>query len=189
MVRSTINNFLVMLMQFGFASSLIAVTVPNQAHAGSKYGLVNMQAIILNVQEGKDARAQLEKEISKKEKEITKEKKQLDKMNKEWKAQAALLSETARMKKQQEFQEKFMSLRNTEMSFQQQIKKKEQQATQQIAIKVQKMVEKMANDLKLEMVFESNTSGLMFLKKPVDLTDKVIAAYDKKGLSKTAKKE
>ena len=47
-------------------------------------------------------------------------------MNQDWKTQAALLSEQAKMKKQQEFQQKFMQLRNDEMKFQQTIKKQVQ---------------------------------------------------------------
>ena len=54
-----------------------------------------MQAVILNVDEGKQARADLEKEIKGKEAELMKKKAELDKLNKNWKDQAALLSEEA----------------------------------------------------------------------------------------------
>ena len=77
--------------------------------ADGKYGVVDMQQVILSVEEGKAARAQLEGEIKAKESELQKQKEELDKMNNEWKNQAALLSEDARMKKQQEFQEKFLA--------------------------------------------------------------------------------
>ena len=83
-----------------------------------------MQAVILNIEDGKKARADLEKEIKSKEKELIGRKKELDKMNKDWQEQMPLLSEDARKKKQMEFQEKFMSLRNDEMKFQQEIKRK-----------------------------------------------------------------
>lgn len=170
-------------------SSLVAVTAPN-AKAASKYGVIDMQAVILNVAEGKEARAGLEKEIKAKEKDLLKEKQALDKMNEEWKSQAAVLSESARVKKQQEFQEKFLSLRNTEMEFQQDIKRKEQKATQSIAVKVAKIVEDMAKKKDLEVVFEANTAGLLYVKDPLDLTKDVIQAYEKTGKgSSVAKKD
>jgi outer membrane protein len=187
--QNIVRNVLALFAYFSFASTVVAVTGQGEARAASKYGLINMQAVILNVEEGKQARARLEKEIEKKEKELADQKKELDKMNEEWKGQAALLSENARMQKQQEFQEKFLNLRNAEMTFQQEIKREEQKATQNIAVRVQKMVEKMSDELKLDMVFESNTSGLLYLKDPVDLTDKVIAAYEKESNAKTASKE
>jgi outer membrane protein len=170
---------------------LIAVaflaTLTLAATAEHKYGVVDMQSVILAVEEGKTARAALEKEIKAKEKEFQKQKEELDKMNDEWKTKAALLSEEARMKKQRDFQEKFMTLRNAEMEFQSDIKRKEQKATQEIAVKVAKLVDKIARDKKLEAVFETNSSGLLYLDNPLDLTQEVIGEYSKMP-QKTAKK-
>lgn len=153
----------------------------------AKYGVVDMQQVILSVDEGKEARGVLEKEIRAKEDEFGKKKAELDKMNEEWKSQSAVLSEAAKTQKQQEFQEKFMGLRNAEQEFQGDIKKKEQKATQKIAMKVAGMVERMAHDKGLEIVFESNSSGLLYLDSPVDLTKEVITAYNKNKGSTTAK--
>ena len=149
-----------------------------------KFGVVDMQQVILTVEEGKAARAQLESEIKAKEAELGKQKEELDKLNNEWKNQAALLSEDARMKKQQEFQEKFMSLRNAEMEFQANIKRKEQKATQQIAMKVAQVVDQIAKRKKLAAVFETNSAGLLYLETPVDLTQEVITDYAKRPVEK-----
>ncbi len=149
------------------------------AVAPGRIGVIDMQQVILNVEEGKKARAQLETEIKGKESELLKQKEQLDKMNKDWKDQAPLLSEDARMKKQTEFQEKFLALRNAEMEYQADIKRKEQKATQQIAIKVTQLVDSIAKSRKLVAVFETNSAGLLFLDSPVDLTQAVIAEYGK----------
>ena len=59
-----------------------------------------------------------------KQKKQLKTKAELDKLNNEWKNQAAILSEQARLQKQQEFQQKFIALRNEEMTFQKEIKEK-----------------------------------------------------------------
>lgn len=158
---------------------------------GGEYAVVDMQQVILNVSEGKQARANLEKEIKKKEKELLKRREELDQLNKEWKESAALLSEQARMKKQTEFQQKFMQLRNDEMNFQSEIKRREQRATQKIAVSVTKIVNKIAAERGFEMVFETSSAGLLYLKNPVDLTDEVIKVYEqqsKKKADATAKK-
>lgn len=177
------------LAWLSFTTSILAVTGQVQAQSSPRWGVIDMQAVILNVEEGKKARARLEKEIKAKEKELKKQREELDKMNKEWKSQAALLSESARIKKQQDFQQRFLALRNAEMTFQQEIKRKEQKATQKIAVQVAKMVEKMAKKRKLEAVFETNTAGLLYLNNPVDLTKDVITAYGKSGNDEVAKKE
>lgn len=168
-------------------AGLLLMATQLSANTQASFGVVNMQEIILTVNEGKEARASLEKEIKDKESELLKQKTELDKMNTEWKDQAALLSENARMKKQQEFQEKFMALRNAEAQFQASIKRKEQKATQSIAVKVAKIVEDLAKEKKLKAVFELNSAGLLYLDTPVDLTKEAIAKYETVH-SKKAKK-
>ena len=154
---------------------------------GRKYAVVDMQAVILNVEEGKVARTDLEKEIKDKEKELQKQKEELDKMNDEWKSKASLLSEEARMNKQKDFQEKFLALRNAEMEFQANIKRKEQKATQGIAVKVAGLVEKIAKERSIEAVFESNSAGLLYLQEPVDLTKEVVDRYAKEAKKNSGK--
>lgn len=146
----------------------------------SKFGVIDMQAVILNVDEGKSARADLEKKIKSKEVEFNKRRDELDKMNKDWQSQSALMSEEARIAKQKEFQEKFLALRNDEMAFRESVKNDEQKATQGIAVKVEGIVQKMAKDKGLDAVFEVNNAGLLYLSQPVDLTKDVIQAYGKK---------
>lgn len=172
-----------------FALAAAAATSGRALAADGKYGVVDMQQVILSVEEGKTARAQLEGEIKAKESELQKQKEELDKMNNEWKNQAALLSEDARMKKQQEFQEKFLALRNAEMEFQANIKRKEQKATQGIAVKVAQVVDTIAKSKKLIAVFETNSAGLLYLEQPVDLTQEVIQAYGKAGPAKIEEKK
>lgn len=160
-----------------------AVTPPKnkrQQQRQPRFGVVDMQQVILAVKEGKQARLKLEREIKAKEKLLKQSREELEKLNKELQAQAALLSETAKFKKQQKFQEKFLSLRNAEMEFQVDIKRKEQQATKKIAGKVAKLVETVARARKLTAVFETSSAGLLYVRNPVNLTQQVIEMYDKK---------
>ncbi len=145
-----------------------------------RLGVVDMQQVILAVEEGKQARHELEREIKAKEKLLKQSREDLEKLNKELQAQSALLSDTAKLKKQQKFQEKFLSLRNAEMEFQVNIKRKEQQAAKEIANKVSQLVEKLARELRLAAVFETSSAGLLYVRNPINLTAQVIAAYDKK---------
>ena len=146
----------------------------------NEFGIVNMQKVILTVKEGLEARKKLEKEFKAKQEGLVQQKKELEQLNKQWQGQASLLSDKAKVEKQQEFQEKFMSFRNSEMQFQNELKQKEAQATQKIAGKAAVMTEKLAKTKGLKAVFESNSAGLIYLEKPVDLTDDLIKAYDKK---------
>lgn len=167
-----------MMRSLFIAFSILGLSFSSHAFA-LKVGVVDMQRIILTVEEGKAARETLQQEIRAKENELRKQKEELDKLNEEWKTQAALLSEDARMRKQTEFQEKFMKLRNEEIQFQQTIKQKEAEATQKIALRVTETVNELAKEKALDLVFETNSSGLMYAKDPTNLTDEVIKLYDK----------
>ena len=160
----------------------------SQASKQRRFGVVDMQQVILAVEEGKQARQKLEREIKAKEKLLTQSRTELEQLNKELQSQAALLSDAAKFKKQQKFQEKFLSLRNAEMEFQVEIKRKEQQATKEIAGKVAQLVERLAQQLKLTAVFETNSAGLLYVRNPVNLTERVIEAYDKKFAANEKKK-
>lgn len=156
---------------------LLGLLASHQSAFAVKIGIVDMQRIILNVEEGKVARDKLQAEIKEKETALQKQKEELDKLNEDWKNQSALLSEEARTRKQAEFQEKFMKLRNEEMQFQQSIKQKEAQETQKIAMKVSAHAELLAKEKDLDVVYEASSSGIMYAKNPVDLTDELIKLY------------
>lgn len=152
----------------------------DKANANVKIGILDMQKVILNVEEGKKARASLETEIKSKEAYFMKLKQELEKMNKELQEQSALLSQQARQEKQNIFQEKFLKMRNEEMEFQNNIKKKEQEETQKIASKAASFSESLAKKHDLELVLEPHSSGLVYIKHPIDITDEVIKMFSTK---------
>ncbi|MBP6218987.1 MAG: OmpH family outer membrane protein [Oligoflexales bacterium] len=179
-------SFLTSLCLFSSTAAFAADPKAEPATSESKpssqeprFAVVDMQRIILSVEEGKKARSELEKKIQAKEKELQDKKKKLDKMNEEWKQQSSVLSEEAKNRKQKEFQDTFMQLRNEEANFQNELKKEESTATQKIASKVAKMVDGLAKSKNIDVVFEMNSSGLLYVKDPIDLTEQLIKAYDK----------
>ncbi len=152
--------------------------------AEEKYGVVDLQEVILKVEDGKRAKAQLQKEVDKKEAELKKEKASIEKLGQE--AQAKFLSEEAKLEKQKELQERIVKYQKEGMDFQTELKKKEQEMTQKITQQVSGIVEGIAKDKGLTAVFELNSSGLLYLKESVNITDEVIKQYDSK--SKKGKK-
>lgn len=191
-LQSMTLKVLFVVCAFGSASSLIAVTGNTQANAQAakpKYAVLDMQAVILSVEEGRQARASLEKEIEAKKAELKKDHGELEKMRKEWESKQALLSEQARVKMQTEFQQKFMKLRQAEMKFEQEMKQKEGEATQKIAVKVAKLVQDYAKKQGFDAVFESNVSGMIYVRDPQNITSKVIEMYGKAKPGTTAKKD
>lgn len=163
--------------------SLFVISGVAQA-AEQKFGVVDLQDVILKVEDGKRAKAQLQKEVDKKEAELKKEKAQIEKLGQD--AQAKFLSEDAKLEKQKELQERIVKYQKEGMDFQAELKRKEQEMTQKITQQVSGIVESIAKEKGLTAVFELNSSGLLYLKESVNLTDEVIKQYNSK--SKKSKK-
>lgn len=145
-------------------------------------GVVDVQKVILNVAEGKKERAKLEKEFKAKDKKLVSLKAAVKKLGEELqnKEKVALMGQAKLRKKQEEFQKKFVQAQQDELKLRQELKQKEQAATGKIARKVAGIVAAIGKSKKLDAVFESNSSGLMYVKSPVDLTSEVIKSYDSK---------
>ncbi len=105
MFKFLATSVLMVTLSQGISSSSLA-----EEQKISKFGIVDMQQVILTVEEGKAARATLEAEIKTKETELQKRKQELDKLADEWKSQAPLLSEEARFSKQKDMQESIILL-------------------------------------------------------------------------------
>jgi outer membrane protein len=189
-LKQLVQKSLLAAALLGGASSLIAVTAASQGKSSKPaYAILDMQSVILSVEEGRSARASLEKEFEQKKTEVKKNFEELEKMRKEWESKQALLSDQAKMKMQNEFQQKFVQLRTKEMKYDQEMKKKEQEATQKIAVKVAKIVQGYAKEKGLDAVFEANTSGMLYVRDPINITSVIIEKYGKThGSDKTAKK-
>lgn len=190
-LKQFIQKSLFVFALLGGAGSLVAVTAASQGNAAGapKYAILDMQSVILSVEEGRVARSALEKEFEAKKEEVKKNFEELETMRKDWESKQALLSDQAKMKMQNEFQQKFVALRTKEMKYDQEMKQKEQEATQKIAINVAKLVQSYAKEKKYDAVFEQNTSGLIYVRDPENITSIIIEKYGKASdASKTAKK-
>lgn len=163
-----------------FGILFMFVSIPVLANASeSKVGIFNMQQVILSVEEGKAALKRLEGLVKEKEGELSGQKKELEKLDEDWKKNVSLLSEDAKVKKQQEFQTKLVALRNEEMKFREEIKRREAEASQAIIQKTNIIVLEMGQDRDFFAIFESN-SGVIYLKNPIDLTNEIIVEYNKR---------
>lgn len=152
------------------------------AQSAIKIGVVDVQKVILTVAEGKRERAKLEKEFKAKDKKLAALKAKVKKLGEalQNKEKVALMNQKALRTKQEEFQKNFVKAQQDELKLRQELKSKEQAATGKIARKVAGIVASMGKAKKLDLVFESNSSGIMHVNNPVDLTSEVIKAYDRK---------
>ena len=84
------------------------------------------------------------------------------------------------MKKSQEIAQKMEAARRQAAQFEQEIRKQEAELKKPILEKLKTVIDKISQQEKVSMTFEVSASPVVYAANKVDLTDKVIKAYDKK---------
>lgn len=159
-----------------FVSSLFA--------QGLKVGIVDFQKIFNDSIRGKEAKALLEKEASKKKEIIESKKQELQKLIDEFDKQKLFLSKDLLQEKQKNIEEKSGILRDMVVQFQQELQQKDAEITRSILNEVQGIVEMVAKKYNLNLVIEKNEAGVVYFDNVMDITDKVLTEYDQRVKSK-----
>lgn len=157
---------------------LASTTAFADKFANMKLGVVDMQSAILQTEEGKAAKAKIEKEAEDKRKDLLSQQNELKKLDEELQAQSAVLSEEAKSTKQKDFQAKYQNFRTAQMNFEQEVRGKEMQETQKIIQNLSKVVDEIAKKRKFDLVFERNAGALLYASKIEDITPEVVATYN-----------
>jgi len=147
--------------------------------AGKKIAVFNAQEVLDTIDEGKAAVAQLEKEVLSKKKKIENEQKTLEKMKKDLDAQALVLSKDALVKKQKDFETKFIAFERMRMEAQRAMQQQELTATGDIFKKINAIIQKIGKDEKYDFILEKNQGAVTYFKSEYEITPKVIQLYNK----------
>jgi outer membrane protein len=164
---------------------ILAMTSPllaRSALADLVIGTVNMQKILQESKRGKAAKAQLEKDIEDERKKLDKERDAIQKAGEEFQKKSAVLSEKARNEKGLELQTRMGKFQEVVSQTQMRMQQKEGELTKPILDGIRNTIPEVAKSSKVDLVFEDNTSGLLYTKEEKkDLTGDVLKAFDSKN--------
>ena len=151
------------------------------AHAEEmKLGFIDMQKAIQETAAGKKAKKDLEDEFNKKKKELEKKEADLKKMNDDLEKKSLVLTDEVKQKKAQELQQEMLKYREVVTKSQMEIQKKERDLTAPIVERLRSIVDEIAKKEGFTMVLEKSEQSVLWAKKDLDLTDRVIKEADKK---------
>lgn len=163
------NLLMAALLMFSFSS-----------FANVKIGIVNIQKILTEVEEGKSVNETLKKSFDSKQKQLKKMEDDVRALQEKLQKQDKVLSDSAKAKKMAEIQTKMNDARQQTMSFQKEIQKQEAQLKKPILNKMKDIIDSISAAEGVAITFEVSASPVVYAASKVDLTDKVIKAYDKK---------
>lgn len=162
--------------------AFVAGALPRPALAADKglIGYVNLQRAIVEVEDGKRAKARLEKTFKEKQAALQKEEAELEAMKEQLKGADMSKEDPETRAKVLALQKKFLALREALMKEQQELKKLEGEALSKITKKMRKVVEQLGKSGGYMMIIEAQESSILFAKPHLDVTNEVIRRYNAK---------
>lgn len=162
--------------------SLVALPV---FAADSKLGNVDMQKILMLSDAGKDAKEQLAIKAAKYEAEKNLKEEDLKKLKGELEKQSVLLSESARVAKEKDYQQKLKEYQRFLKDAQDDLQAKNDEYTNKIVDEIVKVVQEFGKKNGYTYIFVKNES-MIFMDDKVDVTDELLKQFN--AARKAAKK-
>lgn len=166
-----ISYILVAVALLGF---LVAPTI---ASAQSKVGVVDMNRVINETEDGQAAKKRLERDMTRRQNELDKKQREFEKFAQDLQSSFDMLNDDAKAKRMQEYQQKSTELQQLYAEHQQQLAQEESKATTQIIQRVVKIVEAIAKKDKLDLVVDN--AAVIYAASTNDITTRVIDTYNK----------
>lgn len=188
--RAAFSKLFVSLCQIASVVTLVAVpalTSEAQAAPATKAGvsanrvaLIDFQVAILQTDEGKSAKAKIEKEVDSRKKELLTQQQELKKLEDDFEAKRAVLSEDEKGSRARDLQAKFMAFQRSQMTLDQEVRQKEMQETQKIFQKLSSIVEEYAKKHNYDLVFEKGAGAVLYIAQNSDITADIVTLYNQR---------
>jgi outer membrane protein len=163
----------------------LSLAVPALASAADlNVAYVDYQRVLLEVEDGKAAKARLQKWLEARQKEIDSQQEALRKEKETLDKQASAMSEETRIQKATDLQKKVYDLAQKWEKSRSEAAEKERKEMEPIIAKIDEVITRIAERDGLGMVFEKRDSGLVFARSQYDLTNEVIRTYNSSKGSK-----
>jgi outer membrane protein len=160
------------------AASLALLLHAAPARAEAKFGYVDLQRALNEIDEGKAAKARLKQEFDQKQKLLDEKQAEFNKLRGDFEKQASVLAEAARKERQEDLDRRFADLQMTFGQLQKELSERERDVTRGIFDKMGAIIRETAEAEGFTMVFERNDAGLVYAPTSLDLTNELIRKYN-----------
>jgi len=170
-----------MKRSIGLVLALILLSIAPALAAEAKLGYVDLPKAWNLSDAGKAAKEKIQKKVKEHEGAIDARQKELKKLKDELEKQALLLSDEARGAKERDYQQKLKEFQRYTKDIQDELQQQDADFTRQILEELFKVIKGIGEKEGYTMIFEQSESSLLYADDKIDLTDKVIKAYDAQG--------
>jgi outer membrane protein len=143
-------------------------------------GYVNLQRAILEVEEGKRAKANLKKTFEKKQTDLSKRENELKNLKDAIERESMVKDDAATRQRKVDFQNKLLELQQVFVKEQQELQAAEQKELAAITEKMRAVIAELGKTGGYTIILEVQDSRLLFAKPSLDLTNEIIRKYNGK---------
>jgi outer membrane protein len=143
-----------------------------------KMGYVDLRVALNESEAGKKAKVELESLIKTKQSAIDEKGKAIDKLKAELEKQSSVLSAEARKTKEDEIERAVRDYQRLVQDSQNEVKKRESEVTGSILKEIRDIVSKIGRDEGYSIILENVEGLVLYSKKDLDISDKVIKTYN-----------
>ncbi|MEW6601629.1 MAG: OmpH family outer membrane protein [Nitrospirota bacterium] len=155
---------------------IVSLAVFSAGAAELKIGYVDLQRIVSQSEQGKDAMKTLDN-IEKAKNSLLEEKvNQIKKLEEELTVQGGILNAEAKGKKQAEHEKLVMEYQKMRRDRDEELKKNEAEFIQQIVLNVKKLLAKISEEEGYAAIL--NEAGIAYIRPEADLTDRVLKMFN-----------
>ena len=162
---------------FVFAALLFTTSLPRTAEA-QKIGVVDMQRALMEIEDGRKAKANLKQVFDQKQKVLDKQQADLKALKESLEKQRNVLARDVMEKKLGEYQRAFAELQSTYMAFQQELGAKEGDLTKPIIERLQRIMRRIGQTDGYALILDRGEAGVVYVPSTYDLTDLLIQRYN-----------
>jgi outer membrane protein len=148
------------------------------ASAETKLGYVDLQRALMEVEDGKKAKKQLENMKTSRQKKLDARQNELREMQKSLEAQQAFMQADVKRQKQQEFGQKLQQLQSTYVNLQKELAAEEAKLTKGIYARMGRILGKIGKKDGYTMILEKSQSSVLWAPQHLDLTNDLIRRYN-----------
>jgi outer membrane protein len=143
-----------------------------------KIGFVDVQRAVNECQAAVEATKALTKEAERLQRVYEEKQKELRTMKESFEKQSLMLTSEARVNKEKELQSKLKEFQRWQEDTQNEMNQKRIEMERNIVMGLQKVIQKIGADEGFTFVLVKNENILLYASKSLDLTDRVIKAFD-----------
>jgi outer membrane protein len=146
-----------------------------------KVGVVDMKVFQQKSKGYQKIAAELKKKFDAMQKTLEQEKGELDKLEDELRRQSMMLSLDAQESKRRELAKKRRYVQYLSEDFSQEMKALEVEVNKKLLKGLEKVLDKIAKTENIQLIYNSVSPGLIFYNDALDITERVVQAFDKMG--------